>query len=112
MKAARPKSKKKHITVNAIQCGFCRDIIFSRANHDMRWCSCGAVAIDGGFDYCRLVGTGFGNIFQIGVTTTKKELYRDWASGADKWGLELGHKIDKARQAGILARKRLFEEDL
>lgn len=31
--------------INALQCGKCGDIIFSRARHDMRFCSCGAVLI-------------------------------------------------------------------
>ena len=30
----------------AIQCKSCLDIIYSRANHDFRRCSCGSIAID------------------------------------------------------------------
>jgi hypothetical protein len=32
----------------AIQCDNCKDIVFSRARHDMQFCSCKRVAIDGG----------------------------------------------------------------
>ncbi len=32
----------------AIQCKKCHDIVFSRSRHDMRFCSCGESAIDGG----------------------------------------------------------------
>jgi hypothetical protein len=43
-------------TVNAIECQKCNEIIWSRWTHDMHSCGCGAVAIDGGQDYCRILG--------------------------------------------------------
>lgn len=33
---------------NKIQCKKCGDIIESKTVHDMKWCKCGAVAVDGG----------------------------------------------------------------
>ena len=36
---------------NAIRCKKCLDVIESVHVHDMRWCSCGQVAIDGGLEY-------------------------------------------------------------
>jgi len=39
-----------------IQCKKCGDIIYSRARHDMRFCSCGAVSVDGGRFYCHVSG--------------------------------------------------------
>lgn len=42
--------------VNAIQCQKCKQIIWSTHQHDMRWCDCGTVAIDGGQAYSRILG--------------------------------------------------------
>ncbi len=39
-----------------IQCPKCKTIIFSLHRHDFQWCSCGATALDGGFDYQRVTG--------------------------------------------------------
>lgn len=42
--------------IHAIKCNICGDIIYSKYRHDFKWCSCHTVAIDGGSDYCRVVG--------------------------------------------------------
>lgn len=39
-----------------IFCKHCKNIIYSRSRHDYRSCDCGKCAIDGGFDYSRLIG--------------------------------------------------------
>lgn len=39
-----------------LRCKKCGDIIQSKHTHDMVWCKCGAVAIDGGDSYCKLTG--------------------------------------------------------
>lgn len=36
------------IEIRAIKCPECGDIIYSRHNHDMMYCSCGKTFIDGG----------------------------------------------------------------
>ena len=41
---------------NILRCKKCGDIITSRHTHDMNWCKCGAIAIDGGDDYCKITG--------------------------------------------------------
>jgi len=43
-------------TLNYVECRKCRDVIVSLHRHDMVWCSCGAIAIDGGEDYTKLTG--------------------------------------------------------
>lgn len=48
--------KKERIICNKIQCKNCKDIIESIDVHDFKWCSCGAVAVDGGLEYLRRVG--------------------------------------------------------
>ena len=39
-----------------LKCKKCGDIIQSKHRHDMVWCKCGAIAIDGGNDYCKITG--------------------------------------------------------
>ena len=39
-----------------VKCKKCGDIIQSKHRHDMVWCGCHSVAVDGGDDYCRVVG--------------------------------------------------------
>lgn len=72
--------------VPAVKCPECKDIVFSRARHDCRSCSCGKVYIDGGFgEYLRVGGSS--KIIQINVKQTKKDLYDDWNEGHDKYGI-------------------------
>ena len=77
------------MTIHGIKCKKCGDIIYSRANHDFRWCSCHSVAVDGGQN-------GFGSItgsaknwefIKVEVNTTLKYLYDDWNTGRNKFGL-------------------------
>ena len=46
--------------VVGIICGSCGDFVYSRTRHDMRYCSCKAVAADGGQsgEYLRVLGSG------------------------------------------------------
>jgi len=39
-----------------IKCWKCGDTITSEHRHDMVWCKCGAIAIDGGDSYTRITG--------------------------------------------------------
>ena len=41
---------------NRIRCKRCGDIIESESVHDFKFCSCEAVAVDGGRDYLRRCG--------------------------------------------------------
>lgn len=77
------------ITVNAIRCPKCGEIIYSRAHHDFHFCHCGNAYIDGGFDYVR-IGAKEGlddiKVFQLEIKSNKKELYDDWNKNKDKFG--------------------------
>ena len=42
--------------VKAARCKKCGSTIWSKHRHDMVWCLCKSVAIDGGRDYLRLLG--------------------------------------------------------
>lgn len=41
---------------NKAKCRKCGDVIESRHVHDFVWCSCKAIAVDGGLDYLRRIG--------------------------------------------------------
>lgn len=76
--------------VHGIKCKKCGDIIYSRARHDMRWCTCGACAIDGGqYDYIKITGdkedwelTG-----DFDIKETFQQVHDDWSYGTNKLGL-------------------------
>ena len=42
--------------MNRIRCKECKDLLHSKHRHDFVTCSCGAVSVDGGDDYCRIMG--------------------------------------------------------
>lgn len=46
----------RKIVKNKIRCKKCGDIIESVSVNDFKFCKCGAVAVDGGFDYLRRCG--------------------------------------------------------
>jgi hypothetical protein len=76
------------ITVNAIECPTCHDIIFSRAHHDFHYCTCGETFIDGGFDYTRYGGKDLSLIqhHELEIDATEQELYDDWNKRVNKYG--------------------------
>ena len=85
--------------VNAIKCKKCGDIIYSRSQHDFHWCSCESCAIDGGFDYYRIVGNvedwEFAEIKILedkSDNEVKKILYNDWNLNKNKYGTIKGKK--------------------
>ena len=47
----------QRIVRNSFRCKKCNDIIQSNSRHDFKSCQCGAVAVDGGLDYLRRIGT-------------------------------------------------------
>ena len=38
------------IKTEGVKCPVCKDIVFSRTTHDFRYCSCGNLFVDGGFE--------------------------------------------------------------
>ena len=50
-------SNNKKILVNKIQCKKCNDIIESKHVHDFKWCTFKSIAVDGGLEYIRRVGS-------------------------------------------------------
>lgn len=53
-----------------IKCAKCGDVIESLFRHDMKWCSCGAIFIDGGDDYTRM-GGDLEDIIDLQLASTK-----------------------------------------
>lgn len=41
---------------NSVRCKLCKDEIESTYRHDFKWCSCGAIAVDGGHAYLARTG--------------------------------------------------------
>jgi hypothetical protein len=77
----------KTTKVNCIVCPSCKDVIFSRSRHDFHWCSCGEVAVDGGFDYIKMsFKTVKPEIVVREVDASREELYQDWNYRRDKFG--------------------------
>jgi len=83
------------MTVLCAECPKCRAIIYSRSYHDMKYCPCGAIFIDGGpnSDYIR-VGTSLPeictsniNISKREIDATEEELYNDWNCNINKFGI-------------------------
>lgn len=79
----------KRLRVNTVVCPTCEEAIYSRAHHDFRYCKCGDVNVDGGFDYLK-----YGwrpdlpqpTIKVRYVNATKEMLYDDWNNRTDKFG--------------------------
>ena len=44
---------EKKIIKNAIKCNYCGEVIESKSVHDIKYCSCGKCAVDGGHEYLR-----------------------------------------------------------
>jgi hypothetical protein len=45
---------RKRIIVNKVRCKKCNDIIESKHTHDLQYCKCGAIYVDGGTEYQRV----------------------------------------------------------
>lgn len=85
--------------LSGIKCLKCGDIIYSRSRHDFRWCSCESCAVDGGFDYLKIVGNKenweFKRINVLENKTdneAKKILFEDWNKGKNKYGVLKNNK--------------------
>ncbi len=50
------------ILINKAKCKKCNDIIISAYRHDFVECKCGAIAVDGGQDYLRRIGSSTNRI--------------------------------------------------
>ena len=85
-----PVKKEKPIETSAVYCKKCGTVLFSRATHDYRSCHCGGVAIDGGFDYCKINFKNENDMVFFCIILPKeltvKVLYNDWNLSKDLYG--------------------------
>lgn len=77
-------------TIPASVCTKCGYAVFSRANHDFRWCPCQSIAVDGGFS--SYGGRGVftdepPGVLDIPLNLTRRQLYDDWNTKTDQFGL-------------------------
>jgi len=80
------------VKVTAAECPQCEDWIYSRAPHDCHSCSCGAITVDGGFDYLRVLwkqdvcGNSAPPTRFVEVDATRQQLFHDWSLGSRSYG--------------------------
>lgn len=90
-------NKKTETLHTGCKCPNCKDVIFSRSNHDYHNCTCGEIAVDGGFEYLRVaykdVTPERVDLRLFGVT--KADLYRDWNTGKNRFGTIKNEKTNK-----------------
>lgn len=76
--------------VRAAKCDNCNALVYSRARHDYRPCPCGAIAVDGGLDYLRVLWQPkkpAPETVEIEVDATAQQLYDDWNFSRDVYGI-------------------------
>lgn len=74
--------------VSGVICNKCGCGIYSRSRHDFHWCSCNSVAVDGGRDYLKVLGSDYLiTKFDLGEDITDKVLCNDWNKSIDMYGL-------------------------
>ena len=66
----------KYIIRNAVKCNLCGETIESLHRHDFKFCKCGNIAVDGGFDYIRRVGGDKGSFTELSVKEDP-DVFRD-----------------------------------
>jgi len=75
--------------LKAVHCLSCNDIVYSRAQHDFRRCSCGCIFVDGGRSYFKY-GAHPGAEFKttnVDISVNLETLYEDWNKMDDKYGI-------------------------
>jgi tRNA(Ile2) C34 agmatinyltransferase TiaS len=56
---------RKRILRNAARCRTCGDEIESTSRHDFKTCSCGTIAVDGGYDYLKRSTTDISQLEEL-----------------------------------------------
>jgi hypothetical protein len=82
----QPKKQDKPFKLRGVRCRLCKDVIYSRAPHDYRSCSCGAAAVDGGLKYLKISGVKFTHVV-LKSYVHKWDLYNDWNYGINRFGI-------------------------
>ena len=61
------------IVTNKIQCNLCGDVVESFHRHDFKFCTCEAVAVDGGKDYLKRIFTVESDYRELSEETEKED---------------------------------------
>ena len=84
------------IVTNQVECVKCGDKPYSAHAHDMRWCSCRNVAVDGGQEYLKRVGD-LGNFKEMSieapnslVQALEEQIGVSLDTGRNDYGVALG----------------------
>jgi len=90
--------------VSGVKCTLCGDTIYSRANHDFHYCSCGNLFIDGGQATPGRMGWKYENTLEgcpkIEIDAKDRDaLYSDWAHGIDMYGYIFGEDTPQRKRA-------------
>lgn len=86
----------KMILSNQAKCLRCGDTPFSAHGHDFRHCSCGAMAVDGGMNYLRRLGSP-GDIEEMSIVIDDEVGQELLAAISDPSRNPLGHLCAVAR---------------
>ena len=75
--------------IKAIKCHTCEDVVFSRTEGDFRECSCGLLSVSGGQTHFKheAINEAPHEKKQIFLDCNQEELYNDWDSMTDFYGL-------------------------
>ena len=89
----------KILKLKGIRCKSCNPncVIYSRSRHDFRWCPGQHVAVDGGTDYFKAAfndGVVFEEV-ELDIPVTPLQLYQDWNTRTDKYGLIIEGKKER-----------------
>jgi len=90
--------------VHGLKCRSCGDIIYSRAPHDLHYCSCGNFFVDGGqendgyrYGWSNIYENSF-ELVSLEIDVTKTELYSDWNNDINKYGWIYGKDTPKRKK--------------
>jgi len=87
------KNQFKEMKIEIYQCPECEQWIYSRTQRDMKYCECGALAVDGGhyednvLKCERMIGLLPIRHKIVTVEVTKEHLYSDWNESIDRFGV-------------------------
>lgn len=82
--------KPTRTRVSTVTCSQCGEEIYSRARHDFRYCKCGGISVDGGFDYLKY---GWSEkwvkpVVRVRyINASRDTIIRDWNERKDKLGV-------------------------
>lgn len=82
--------------VEIYKCPHCKEEIYSRANHDYKYCKCESLAVDGGHEdddvwkAFRIIGEIEAETRIVEIEITEENLYKDWNYDKNDYGVYNG----------------------